>query len=71
MKNIFNRHSGENIESVEQLNRLVLKSIIPDMLININQSSYNEIDKINNPLPRAINVNKTIKKSLPSITTLF
>lgn len=71
MKNIYNKEAGEELLTIEKLNKLVLKNIIPDMLLNINHSAFNDIDKISKPLPRPINVNKISKKPLPSTTTLF
>jgi hypothetical protein len=79
MNNIFNKipldefNSLEPIRQIKRLNRIVIKSIVPEMIINIKQSSgySNTIDKTSQPLPLPINANRAGKKTLPSVTTTF
>lgn len=73
MNKIYYKALEQNINSIDKLNNIVVKSIVPEMIINIKQSlNYKEtIDKNTKPLPRPINVNRVSKKTLPSITTTF
>jgi hypothetical protein len=61
------------IHQVKVLNKNTLDYIIPDMLTNIKQY-YGYLKEINEPrniMARPINVNKSQRGTLPSITTLW
>lgn len=61
------------IRQVKMLNNNTLSYIIPDMMTNIKQQ-YKYLEEVNNPrkiMPRPLNVNKSQRGGLPSITTLW
>ena len=61
------------IHQVKELNEKVINRILPDMISNIKQNEeyLNVIDKPMDPIPLPVNVNRSGRLSLPSVTTIW
>jgi hypothetical protein len=77
MRSVFLEHAlnlpTHIVSQVKELNKKTIEYILPDMYTNVKQA-YGYLQEINNPrqiLSLPLNVNKTQKGDLPSVTSLW